>query len=114
MDLYSKTVASMDGYSNNMPRRTDWSFDVASWSILRRGLVDVRRKQLATTTDPARRASIEERDRQTQEPAFDGWGSEILRHFDSAERKATFVSIGPDKQKGTDDDVICFVSGRRG
>lgn len=49
----------------------------------------------------------------------DAWGSEVLVRFVDDERavlflkKVVFLSSGPDKQKGTDDDVVCVATGRR-
>jgi hypothetical protein len=46
-----------------------------------------------------------------KQPAIDAWGNEVLLHFDSKTRTATFVSTGPDGRKGTSDDVICLAVG---
>ena len=111
MEAYIKTIASMDRYSDYMPRRTDWPFDVGGWLKTRKMILDLRRSFTPKGQDPAK---YEEETKQLEGPAFDAWGNEILLHFNSTERKATFVSLGPDKQKGTDDEVICLVSGQHG
>lgn len=112
LEAYTKTIAEMDEYSDNMPRRTDWSFDVMSWSRLRKSMADLLGSFKSSAT-PDKRAEIDESIKRLQSPAFDAWGNEILLHFNSSDRQATFVSLGPDKQKGSADDIICIVSGRR-
>jgi hypothetical protein len=101
---YEATIVAMDRYSENMPRRTDWDFTVVEWDRLRKFHADFLRK---LSLRPEGRKILESLER----PAFDAWGNEVLVHFDSPTRTATFVSIGPDGQKATPDDVICRVIG---
>jgi hypothetical protein len=101
---YEATIAAMDGYAENMPRRTDWDFTVAEWDLLRK----TSAKAYRTFSPSPERTKIAE---SLEKPAIDAWGNEVLLHFESKTRTATFASTGPDGQRGTPDDVICLVVG---
>jgi hypothetical protein len=45
--------------------------------------------------------------------ASDAWGSELWLSFDVGDHRAIFLSLGPDKQKGSADDVVCVINGRK-
>ncbi len=103
---YQQTIAAMDAYSGNLPRPPEAAFNIIEW--------DKRRKMSASAyrniAPSAERTKTAE---SLESPAVDAWGNEVLLNFDSSTRTATFVSMGPDKQKGTPDDVICVSKGYR-
>lgn len=103
---YETTVAAMDLYSDNMPRRTDWEFTIIEWQRLRHMIAKIYR---SSSPSPERTKIAEA----LENPAKDAWGHEVLLNFDNRQRQATFLSIGPDGAKGTDDDVVCLVVGRK-
>jgi hypothetical protein len=105
---YETTIAAMDLYGDtgNMPRRTDWNFTIVEWQRLRAMAAHAYR----TFSPTPERLKIAEAH---SNPAKDAWGHEVLLNFDNSKRQATFLSVGPDGVKGTDDDVISLVVGRK-
>ena len=104
LSQYEATIAAMDRYSDNMPRRTDRDFSVAEWYRLRKMMADLHR---SFSPHPQQHKTVES----LEKPAIDAWGNEVLPHFDSKARTAMFVSKGPDGRQGTPDDVTCLVVG---
>ena len=91
---------------DNLPRKPEWDLHLG-WLRVREGSADKLRKYRPSSVE--RDASI----KRYLEAAHDSWGCEILVGFDESDRTATFVSNGPDKKKGTNDDVICMAKGLR-
>ena len=67
----------------------------------------------AKVAKPEARAGWERSAAKISGPQNDAWGRELLVHLDDQTRTATFVSVGPDGNKGNNDDVICVASGVR-
>lgn len=100
-DHYEATIATIDAYSDDLPRRADVPFTEAEWRVVRRVAAELLERSGAS---PAEIASYEG-------PALDAWAREILVRFDDATRSALFVSLGPDGNMNTADDVVCEVKG---
>jgi len=114
-DAYHQTVATMDAYSDNMPRRTDWELSFQRWQYLRNFWVESSKRLAADPElkDEERRKRLLNSVERNSKPAHDAWGQEILIHFDDRQRRATFLSTGPDRIQKTPDDVVCLVTGQR-
>ncbi|MGE3519253.1 MAG: hypothetical protein AB7J63_09905, partial [Vicinamibacterales bacterium] len=104
---YEQTFRSMDDFSQNLPRRTEVPLNVETW--------DQGRSIMAALVRHGGLSPVEKEERlkSLEGPMFDAWGSEILMSFNDESRSATFLSVGADKLKGTNDDVICVVSGAK-
>jgi hypothetical protein len=124
-DAYQRTIEGLDGYSDGLPNRIDTPFTVTEWRRMRmflgeielRSIEDSQRHPEGYEPDAITPLAIERRRRRAQArmapTASDAWGSEFLINFDFSEHQAVFLSVGPDKQKATDDDVMCVAKGRK-
>lgn len=112
---YEKTVRILDEFSRLLPRRTDESLEISTWIDRKKKfakiVADLRAEQARSgkILEPSKSLLPED----PAAPVFDAWGSELLLHFDSSARIATFLSVGLDKKKGTADDVIVQAVGER-
>jgi hypothetical protein len=126
-DAYRKTIEAVDVYSNviDLPHLINAPFTVAEWLRLRKMFGEMALRLIddslhhpkAYAPDAVTPEGIERRRQaalaRLATSASDAWGSELLLNFDAGERQAVFLSPGPDKQKGTDDDVMCVAKGRK-
>lgn len=108
-DEYRATILSLNGFSESLPRRPQAAFTYESWANLRTFSEEVLRSNSAQRTP----VQLAEFLLQHLGSAHDAWGHELLYHFDSFTRAATFRSVGPDGQRDTPDDVVTVVQGRR-
>lgn len=104
---YEKTVKLLNVFSDNLPRKPGDSFSVLTWQQHR----EMWRGLLRTNT----RRPVEERQREIDELANtkDAWNHEFLLNFEAGPRTALFMSVGPDGEKSTADDVTVVVAGQR-
>lgn len=104
-DAYRQTKYAISMYSDNLPRPGQ-TFDVRTWLKQRKWYAEFLETVTAGKPSEKLRAGIIEL---RKDAIDDAWGSEIQVYLDASERIAGFLSIGPDKQKGTPDDVMCVV-----
>src|SRR5262249_30705849 len=102
-----------------------WSMTVADWfrwrkelsAMAERLLADAQKHPAAYTPESQTPEAIERRKHSVvlarNDHATDAWDHEVLVSFSDAQRQALIVSVGPDGQKGTDDDVLLLAKGRR-
>lgn len=127
-DAYRTSIEAVDELCGdvNLPHRLDMPFTVGQWLANRKSsgemsirlIADSLHYPKAYTPEATTPEGIERRRRRAQgliaPPAVtDAWGSELLINFDVGDHQAVFLSMGPDKQKGTDDDVVCVAKGRK-
>jgi hypothetical protein len=100
-DAYKATVSTLHILMIYVPNPT-MGLDVPTW--------------LARRHEIARVVTARLQDRipvMTNDHVPDAWGSEFLVNFDASNNVALIVSTGPDKTKGTGDDIACIGKFRR-
>ena len=101
---YVSTASAINILTIYVPNPTD-GLDVMTWMKQRRRFAEFFKKR---PDGPQDRVVVLANDH----PA-DAWGSELLANFDSNNNAALILSTGPDKIKGTEDDLVCFSKFRR-
>lgn len=103
---YADSAKAVNIYVNSLPSSTIMGIR-EGWFKMRE--LSVRGAKSGNWTEAQRRDRI----KMFSEPAMDAWGQEVLMAFDEASQMATFLSVGPDEAKGTEDDVVCVAAGQR-
>lgn len=120
---YLKTLLMIDRTTNSLPALDSMTFSVAGWLEMRRKMADIlqhvddewKRNPNSFPGLTADRVAMNDEEvvqlNNLETP--DAWGHPVLGNFELGDHKAAIVSLGPDGQQSTPDDVICIVTGSK-